>query len=86
MPKSKVRKKAAYTPPSQDRRPVKVKGPTHPAYVAIMLGVGLLGLAWLITDYLGRDSIPFMGALGGFNFLIGFGLIVIALLMSMRWR
>lgn len=86
MPKSKVRKKAAYTPPANDRKPVKIKGPTHPAYVAIMLGVGLLGLAWLITDYLARDAIPFMQALGGANFLVGFGLIVVALLMSMRWR
>ncbi|WP_433505092.1 cell division protein CrgA [Pseudonocardia halophobica] len=86
MPKSKVRKKAVYTPPANDRKPVKIKGPTHPAYVAIMLGVGLLGLAWLITDYLARDAIPFMQALGGANFLVGFGLIVIALLMSMRWR
>jgi len=85
MPKSKVRKKAAYTAPVS-REPVKLSGPTHPAYVVIMLAVGILGLAWLITDYLGRDAIPFMGTLGGFNFLIGFGLIVTALLMSMRWR
>jgi hypothetical protein len=86
MPKSKVRKKVAYTPPSHDRTPVKIKGPTHPAYVAIMLGVGLLGLAWLITDYLARDAVPFLQTLGAANFLVGFGLIVIALLMSMRWR
>lgn len=85
MPKSKVRKKAAYTAPVS-RNPVKVSGPTHPVYVAIMLGIGILGLAWLITDYLGRPYIPFMQTLGAANFLIGFGLIVIALLMSMRWR
>jgi hypothetical protein len=65
---------------------VKGKGPTHPLYVVIMLAVGILGLAWLITDYLGRNALPFMGTLGGFNFLIGFGLIVVSLLMSMRWR
>jgi hypothetical protein len=86
MPKSKVRKKVAYTPPTSDRRPVKVKGPTHPVYVVVMLAVGILGLAWLIADYLARDVIPFLGTLGGWNFLIGFGLIVVSLLMSMRWR
>ena len=84
MPKSKVRRKPAYTPPptaSSDRR-----GPSHPAYVGIMLGIGLLGLAWLVVNYLAVDSIPFMAALGYWNFLIGFGLIVVSLLMTMKWR
>ena len=89
MPKSKVRKKNAYTPPTNDRRstvPVKVAGPTSPVYVAVMLGLMLLGLAWLVVNYLAGDSIGFMVALGSFNFLIGFSLIVIGLLMTMRWR
>jgi hypothetical protein len=89
MPKSKVRKKTAYTPPtggSSSRTPVKVKGPTHPIYVAVMLGLMLVGLAWLVTNYLAGDSIPFMIALGSWNFLIGFALIVVGLLMTMRWR
>ena len=89
MPKSRVRKKAAYTPPSNDRRvskPVKVAGPTHPVYVAVMLGLMLAGLAWLVINYLAGDVIPFMIALGSWNFLIGFALIVIGLLMTMRWR
>jgi uncharacterized membrane protein len=89
MPKSKVRKKTAYTPPTgaaSNRTPVKVKGPTHPVYVAVMLGLMLLGLAWLVANYLAGDSIPFMVALGSWNFLIGFALIVVGLLMTMRWR
>jgi hypothetical protein len=65
---------------------VKVKGPTHPIYVAVMLGLMLLGLAWLVANYLAGDSIPFMVALGSWNFLIGFALIVVGLLMTMRWR
>lgn len=89
MPKSKVRKKVAYTPPKNDSRvttPVKVAGPTHPVYVAVMLGLMLFGLAWLVVNYLAGDAIPFMIALGSWNFLIGFSLIVIGLLMTMRWR
>jgi len=89
MPKSKVRKKAAYTPPPNEARittPVKVKGPTHPVYVAVMLGLMLFGLIWLVVNYLAGDVIPFMVALGSWNFLIGFALIVIGLLMTMRWR
>lgn len=88
MPKSKVRKKTVYTPPGSERRstPLKVKGPTHPIYVAVMLGLMLVGLAWLVVNYLAGDSIPFMIELGAWNFLIGFSLIVIGLLMTMNWR
>ena len=81
MPKSKVRKKAAYTPPPVSRTPQKVAGPTHPAYIAVMVAMWILGLAWLAGP-----SIPFMLALGNWNFIIGFSLIVIGLLMTMRWR
>ena len=76
-------------PAANDRRvgkPVKVAGPTHPVYVAVMLGLMLAGLAWLVVNYLAGDVIPFMVALGSWNFLIGFSLIVIGLLMTMRWR
>ncbi len=89
MPKSKVRKKTPYTPPTStgaSRTPVKVKGPTHPVYIAVMLGLMLAGLAWLVVNYLAGDSLAFMVALGSWNFLIGFALIVIGLLMTMRWR
>ena len=87
MPKSKVRKKTVYTAPGADRKtPVKLKGPTHPVYIAVMLGLMLLGLVWLVVQYLAIDLIPFMKDLGSFNFLIGFSLIVVGLLMTMRWR
>ena len=90
MPKSKVRKKAVYTPPPSERRPgttpVKVAGPTHPIYIGVMLAVMLAGLTWLVVNYLAGTSIPFMATLGSWNFLIGFSLIVIGLLMTMRWR
>ena len=87
MPKSKVRKKAPYTPPTNvSRTPVKVAGPTHPVYVAVMLGLMLLGLAWLVVNYLAGDRIEFMRTLGAGNFAIGFALIVVGLLMTMRWR
>ena len=85
MPKSKVRRKPAYTPPPQAAA-TKTAGPSHPAYVVIMLAIGLVGLAWLVVNYLAGEQIPFMAALGGYNFLIGFGLVVISLLMTMKWR
>ncbi|MBN9109823.1 MAG: cell division protein CrgA [Pseudonocardia sp.] len=86
MPKSKVRKKAAaYTPPAQ-RSAVKEAGPTSPVYVVVMLGLMLIGLAWLVVNYIAGDKIALFTALGSWNFLIGFSLIVVGLLMTMRWR
>ncbi|MBV8933400.1 MAG: cell division protein CrgA [Kutzneria sp.] len=88
MPKSKVRKKSVYTPPADRRTPVKAKlaGPSHPIYVAAFLSMMLLGLAWLVVYYLVPVGIPFMEPLGAWNFLIGFALMIIGLLMTMRWR
>lgn len=85
MPKSKVRKKAAYTPPAQ-KSAAKQAGPTSPVYIAVMLGLMIVGLAWLVVNYIAGDKIGFFQALGSWNFLIGFSLIVVGLLMTMRWR
>lgn len=88
MPKSKVRKKSAYTPPADQRPVVKAAaaGPSHPFYVAVMLGMMLLGLGWLVVNYLAGDKIPLLSDLGNYNFLIGFGLMIVGLMMTMRWR
>ncbi|MGH3753829.1 MAG: cell division protein CrgA [Pseudonocardiaceae bacterium] len=88
MPKSKVRKKSVYTTPADLRTPMKVRaaGPSHPVYVAVMLGLMLLGLLWLVVNYLAVDKIPLLSDLGNWNFLIGFTLMIIGLLMTMRWR
>ena len=88
MPKSKVRKQAVYTPPKGRLAPAKARpvGPSHPVYVAVMLGLMLLGLIWLVVNYLAGDRIPFMADLGSWNFGIGFALMIVGLLMTMRWR
>ncbi len=88
MPKSKVRKKRAYSPPTERVTPPKAQpaGPSHPLYVAVMLGMMLLGLGWLVVNYLAGDKIGFMRDLGSYNFLIGFALMIVGLLMTMKWR
>ncbi|HJT04412.1 MAG TPA: cell division protein CrgA [Pseudonocardiaceae bacterium] len=88
MPKSKIRKKSVYTPPAEAMSPAKVQvaGPSHPLYVGVMLGMMLLGLLWLVVNYLAVDKIPLLNSLGNWNFMIGFTLMIIGLLMTMRWR
>ncbi|GAA4865116.1 MULTISPECIES: cell division protein CrgA [Saccharopolyspora] len=88
MPKSKVRKKDSPAPVTDRRTPVKAKtsGPSHPIYVAVMLGMMLVGLLWLVVNYLAAEQIPFMAELGAWNFAVGFGFMIIGLFMTMRWR
>jgi hypothetical protein len=88
MPKSKVRKKTAYTPPADRRTPVKVRaaGPSHLLYKIVMFGLMLVGLAWLVVNYIAGDKIPFMASLGNTNFAIGFALMIAGLFMTTRWR
>ncbi|AKE87909.1 MULTISPECIES: cell division protein CrgA [Rhodococcus] len=87
MPKSKVRKKTDYTINPVSRTPVKVKaGPSSTWYVALMLGFMLVGLAWLVVYYLAAEQISWMNDLGAYNFLIGFGFMIVGLIMTMRWR
>ena len=88
MPKSKVRKTAVYAPPTGRLAPAKVRpaGPSHPVYVAVMLGLMLLGLIWLVVNYLAGDRIPIMADLAAWNFGIGFALMIVGLMMTMGWR
>ena len=90
MPKSRVRKKSAYTPPegvlqARGSRARAVQ-PSPRWYPVVMLGLMLLGLLWIVVYYVAGDRIPFMTSLTYWNFLIGFGAMVAGLIMSMRWR
>lgn len=94
MPKSKVRKKPSTATASRSAQQsvsttatrVKAVGPTGPVYITVMVGLMILGLLWLVVNYLWGNSIPGMRQLGNWNFLVGFGIMVVGLLMTMRWR
>ena len=50
MPKSKVRKKNDFTVSTVSRTPVKVKvGPSSVWFVALFIGLMLIGLVWLMV-------------------------------------
>ena len=46
----------------------------------------LIGLAWLVVYSLAAEQISWMNDLGAYNFLIGFGFMIVGLIMTMRWR
>ena len=81
MPKSRGRKKTDYTPPS--KAAVKVGSPVW--LVPLMVGLLLLGLAWIIVYYVSSARLPIPGV-EHWNLLIGFGLILAGFVLSTKWK
>ncbi len=83
MPKSRIRRQAAYTPPpvrSAKKRP-------SPRWLApVMVAFFLLGIAWLVVYYIGGGATPGLSALGNWNLVVGFGFIIIGFALSTQWR
>jgi len=86
VPRSRVRKKAVYTPPP-DVRPVGKKRRPSPRWLApLMLTLFLLGIAWLAVYYITQGELVGMRALDAWNLAVGFGFIVAGFLLSTQWR
>lgn len=84
MPESKGRREP------KSRVPVESTGKAAPGpsprwLVPVMLACLILGLLWIVAYYLVGD-LPVLSALGNWNMLIGFGLIMIGFGLSTRWR
>lgn len=82
MPESKGRPKPAYTAPP---RRAKELGPNPRWFVPVMVGLMILGLAWVVTFYVTQARYP-VPSLGYWNLGIGFGLMIAGFLMTTRWR
>ncbi|ASU81805.1 hypothetical protein CDO52_02485 [Nocardiopsis gilva YIM 90087] len=84
MPKSRNdrKKKAVYTPP-----PSAAKPKVSPRWlVPTMLGFGILGILWIAVYYIAGTMVPVMQDLGNWNLAIGFGGIIICVILSTRWH
>jgi hypothetical protein len=91
VPKSRVRKKSVYTPPesvleARAGRAARAAKPSPRWYAPLMVTLMVLGLLWIVVFYVAGDRIGFMQTLGSWNFAIGFGVMIVGLVMSMRWR
>lgn len=51
----------------------------------IMVGLMLVGLAWVLVFYLSGSLFPIPG-IGALNLLIGFAIAFVGFLMTTRWR
>lgn len=82
MPESRVRKKAAFTPPPAKAGPPK---PNARWFVPLMLTFLLAGLAWIVTFYITDGKYPVPGV-NYWNLGIGFGILLVGFGMTTRWR
>jgi hypothetical protein len=82
VPKSRVRDKRVYTPP-----PRSAKSKVSPPWlVPTMVGCLVVGLAWIAVYYVTQNSIPGMSALGNWNLVVGFVLVISGVILATRWR
>jgi Cell division protein CrgA len=83
VPKSRVRKRTVYTPPPPKSSRRKVSPPwVGPTIVALLV----VGLAWIAVYYISQNAVPGLSALGNWNLVVGFVLIVGGVTLSTRWR
>jgi len=83
VPKSRVRKRTVYTPPPRKAARRKVSPPwMGPAIVACLV----IGLAWIAVYYVTQGAFPGMSALGAWNLVAGFTLIIAGVTLATRWR
>jgi hypothetical protein len=98
VPKSRVRKKKVYTPPT-DLRPqptvtsaAAARRRPSPVWLPITaVTLIVVGIAWLVVFYLTQGfadapALAFLFKIGYWNLAIGFGAMVAALFLLARWR
>jgi len=85
VPKSRIRKKADYTPPpTAGSSAVKLK--SGRGWVApVMLACFLLGLIWIVVFYVSSGSWP-VSQIGNWNIVVGFGFIAAGFGVSTQWK
>jgi hypothetical protein len=87
VPKSSVRKKKVYTPPT-DVRPTATAATRRPSPIWVpVTAVGLIvgGITWLVVYYLSQTEYP-VASWGYWNLAVGFGGMVTSLILLSRWR
>ncbi|MCX3063787.1 cell division protein CrgA [Streptomyces beihaiensis] len=85
MPKSRIRKKADYTPPPASKQATSVKLGSRGWVAPVMLALFLIGLAWIVVFYVSNGSLP-VDALGNWNIVVGFGFIAAGFGVSTQWK
>ncbi|GHH70817.1 cell division protein CrgA [Promicromonospora soli] len=90
MPESKSRNKKKVTAKAE-KAEAKIALPgeaVNPRWLApVMVGLMVLGLAWIVTFYLTSADLGLpIPQIGQWNLAVGFGLIIVGFGLTTRWR
>ncbi|SDM60866.1 cell division protein CrgA [Streptomyces wuyuanensis] len=85
MPKSRIRKKADFTPPPSSKQATSIKLTNRSWVAPVMLALFLIGLAWIVVFYVTDGSLP-LKSLGNWNIVVGFGFIAGGFAVSTQWK
>ncbi|MGW1883449.1 cell division protein CrgA [Streptomyces sp. NPDC002133] len=85
MPKSRIRKKADFTPPPAAKQATNIKLSSSNWVAPVMLALFLIGLAWIVVFYVTDGRLP-IEALGNWNIVVGFGFIAGGFAVSTQWK
>ena len=83
MPKSRIRRRAAFTPPPEKTKAARIGNP--PWLVPLMIGCFVAGLLWVVIYDVTQTDYP-IASIGNWNMAVGFGLIAIGFGLSTRWK
>lgn len=83
MPESKPRKRPARQ--AQQTSAAQQNTPNPVWYKAVMFGLMIVGLIWIITFYISEGLLPIRDW-GSWNIVAGFGIAIVGFLMTTRWR
>jgi uncharacterized membrane protein (DUF485 family) len=84
VPKSRIRKKADFTPPPE-KTVTAIKLSTRGWVAPLMLAFFVVGLAWIVLFYVTQGDLP-VDALGNWNIVVGFGFIAGGFVVSTQWK
>ncbi|WP_431983892.1 cell division protein CrgA [Streptomyces qinglanensis] len=86
MPKSRIRKKADFTPPPEKKATnIDLRGGGRRWVAPLMLAMFGIGLAWIVVFYVTNNSLP-VESLGNWNIVVGFGFIATGFVVSTQWK
>ncbi|MCG7523228.1 cell division protein CrgA [Streptomyces sp. OfavH-34-F] len=84
MPKSRIRKKADFTPPPA-KQATNINLTSRSWVAPVMLALFLIGLAWIVVFYVTDGDLP-VPSLGNWNIVVGFGFIAGGFGVSTQWK
>ncbi|MFE0641603.1 cell division protein CrgA [Streptomyces sp. NPDC058877] len=84
MPKSRIRKKADFTPPPA-KQATNIKLTSRSWVAPVMLALFAIGLVWIVVFYVTDGSMP-IESIRNWNIVVGFGFIAAGFGVSTQWK